>query len=127
MESKSVEFVVGSDSIVSLTHSEGQHSSFAPKRQLAAKLPMSWMSIKLAGQFKVPASERKIWSYKIKQSSQLCVCFPNLLEMAQDKKMCSCLQKFPWGSYQIIRLSTIILVKYYNLTSTLNLVHGIRN
>ena len=35
--SKSAEFVVGSDSIVTLTHSEGQHSSFRLFRQYATK------------------------------------------------------------------------------------------
>ena len=35
--SKSAEFVVGSDSIVTLTHSEGQHSSLRLFRQYATK------------------------------------------------------------------------------------------
>ena len=49
-------------------------------------LPIAWMSIKLAGQFIVPAPERKIWSYKIKQSSQLCVSFPDRSEMTQKDR-----------------------------------------
>ena len=58
-------------------------------------LPMAWVSIKVAGQFIVPACERKVWSYEIKQRSQLCVSFPDQSEMTQQDtptKNCVCVR-----------------------------------
>ena len=45
----------------------------------------NWVSLNRdAGQFIVPGSERKVWSYKIKQRGQFCVSFPGRSEMTQQ-------------------------------------------
>ena len=89
------------------------------------------MSIRLAGQFIVPASERKIWSYKIKQSSKLCVSFQDRSEMTQQdtptKKCVRVRKSYPGEALKVIRSSTIKFAKHHNLNSTLDLVDGIRN
>ena len=75
-------------------------------RVLFFALPMAWMSIKLAGQFKVPASERKVWSYKIKQRTQFCVSFLDQSEMTQQdmptKKCVSVHKSCPGEALKVI-------------------------
>jgi len=78
-------------------------------------LPMTWMSVKLAGQFKVPASERKNWSYKIKQSS-LNFVFPFRTdwEWLKTKKCVRVRKSFPGEALKVIRLLTITLQPDFN-------------
>ena len=92
-------------------------------------MPCQWpgYSIKLAGYFIVPASHSKVWLYKANQISQFsCFSFPDRSEMTQqDVKMRSFSQTLPRGSSR--GHTIVIFAKYCNLTSTLGLVHGIRN
>ena len=73
------------------------------------------MSVKLAGQFKVPASERKNWSYKIKQSS-LNFVFPFRTdwEWLKTKKCVRVRKSFPGEALKVIRLLTITLQPDFN-------------
>ena len=43
---------------------------------------MAWVSITLSGYLTIPASEAKVWVYRIKQS-KFCVSFPYRSEMTQ--------------------------------------------
>ena len=44
--------------------------------------PIAWVSITLSGYLTIPASEAKVWVYRIKQS-KFCVSFPYRSEMTQ--------------------------------------------
>ena len=52
---------------------------------VALLIACNWVSLNRdAGQFIVPGSGRKVWSYKIKQRGQFCVSFPGRSEMTQQ-------------------------------------------
>ena len=60
---------------------------------------------------------------------KLCVSFPDRSEMIQQDKYTPTKKyvRIRFRGETLIRLSTIKFAKHYNLTSALDLVHGVRN
>ena len=76
---------------------------------------MAWVSIKLSGYFVFPDSERKVWPYKVNKVNQVFV-----FSFRTDNA-------FVFAKLALGKPLRQKFAKYYNLTSTLDLVHGIRS
>ena len=79
--------------------------TFQQKNRVLLSLPFAcnWVSIKLAEQFIVPAFERKVWSYKIKQRSHFLFVFRT--DRKWLNKTCRPKNVFVFAKVALVKLS----------------------